>query len=134
MSTEPLTLRAYGLKTGDYQTVSSWWRARHAREFPETLVPPLGVMVERGGEPAAALWAYQSAGIGVAFLEFALTAPGQSFGQARAALGHALTGVEAVLRSTGYGLMRCVCQPPMARSLRAFGFHGENGNMAKHLS
>ena len=127
----PLTLRAYGLKTGDYQIVSAWWRARHGRAFPENLIPPLGVMAERGGEPVAVLWAYQPAGIGVAFLEYAVTAPGQSFKASREALGRALLGVETILRKDGYSVARCFCQPAMARALRAFGFHGENGNLVK---
>jgi hypothetical protein len=77
------------------------------------------------------LWAYQPAGIGVAFLEYAVTAPGQSLKEAREALGRALTGIEAVLRRDGYSLARCFCERAMARALRAFGFTGRDGNMAK---
>jgi hypothetical protein len=127
----PVHLRAYGLRTGDYQMVDAWWRARRRSGFPENMVPPLGVIAERDGKPLAALWAYQSAGIGVAFLEFAVTAPGLSFKDARAALGRALLGIEAILRRDGYSVARCFCAPAMARALRAFGFRGENGNLMK---
>src|SRR5207253_3124646 len=101
-----ITLRPYGTKTGDYQTVDAWWRARHGqgRPFPENLLPPLGIVAERDGKPVAALWAYQSAGIGMAFLEYAVTAPGQSFRQARAALGRLLFGIEHLLRLDGYSV------------------------------
>jgi hypothetical protein len=127
----PIHLRTYGVKTGDYQMVDAWWRARHRSAFPENLIPPLGVVAERDGKPLAALWAYQSAGIGVAFLEYAVTAPGLSLMESRAALGRSLLGIEAILRKDGYSVARCVCARAMARALRAFGFTGENGNMIK---
>lgn len=125
-----ILLRAYGLKTGDYQMVDGWWRARHRVPFPENLLPGLGVVAERDGEGAAALWAYQSAGIGVALLEYAITRPGQSWAQARESLGRAFEGVLLCLKMSHYSVARCFCSRPMERALRSWGFVGIDGNLS----
>jgi hypothetical protein len=127
----PLNARAYGIAVGDFQTVAAWWWARHGYPFPEILLPPLGVVVNRGHEPVAALWAYQSVGIGVAFLEFAITRPGLSLREAHAAMGFALMAVELILTRDNYSVIRCFAGPAVARAAKRHGFHGEHGNLTK---
>lgn len=129
-----LTLRHYGLAMGDYQTVSGWYEARHGQPLAETILPPLGVIVEDEHGPAGALFAYQSLGIGVAFLECVVSRPGFSPAEAHAILGRCLEGIEAVLRKEDYGILRCFVESDaLARALKRHGFTGENRNLAKRL-
>lgn len=123
----PLEARIYGLQVGDYQLVNDWWMARHDRPFLETLIPPLGVFAERDGEPQAVAWAYESAGVGVAFLEHVITRPGLSFKDADAAFGCCLRGIEFLLRGRGYSVLRCIADERVARAAIAHGFQGVQG-------
>lgn len=121
-------VRIYGEKLGDYQLVSGWWEARHGEPLPETILPPLGVMVERDGEPVAALWCYESFGVGVAFLEMPVTRPGLSVGASVAALSLAvdacvLTAKAHAKRDGGdVCLFKCYTLPGIGRILPRFGF------------
>lgn len=125
---ETLTLRHYGFGVGDWQTVSSWNEARHGQILPETVLPPLGVICEDSKGPAAALFAYQSVGIGVAHADHFLTRPGLSLSTARKAGAFALQGLCACLKRDNYGLLK-VFTPCRAlqRVLKNLGFSGDNG-------
>ena len=134
MGSESLTLRHYGLHTGDWQTVSGWYAARHGAPLPETLLPPLGVMCEDADGPAGVMFAYQSAGIGVAFIDPIVTRPQMAAEAAHAVLGRALEGIEAVLRKEGYSLLRCFTESEaLARAVGRHGFTGTNRNLAKRI-
>lgn len=128
MEDEPLTLRAFGLKTGDWQTVSAWHEARHGEALPETILPPLGIIVEDAAGPVAAVFAGQYVGIGIAQADHFLTRPGVGFAAARRAGRRALEGLIAVLRETDYGLLRCFtsCRA-FGRVLLRFGFIEHRG-------
>lgn len=129
-----ITLRAYGLKTGDFQTVDAWWKAHGREAFPESLTPPLGIVAEIDEKPVGALWAYQAAGIGVAFLEFACTAPGLALRVVRAVFARLLHGMLACLKQDDYGQARCfVERPGIIRYLREAGFDGTGGNLVKYF-
>lgn len=120
---EPLyQVRKYGTAVGDYQLVAEWRKAHGCDSFPETLLPPDGVIVERDGQPVAAAWMYLSAGIGVAFLDFLTTAPGMTPAQASEALGHALALLKRLAKQNDYGLMIGYTFPAMARCAEAHGF------------
>jgi hypothetical protein len=104
--TDVLQVRPYASKPGDFQTISAWWRARGNRLFAETLLPPLGLVVELNDEPVAALWCYESYGIGVAFLEFPCTKPGIGPVLATRALSMAEETIAEILRRRGtHGLL-----------------------------
>jgi len=123
MEREPLQLRLYGAGLGDYQELSSWWFERHKEPFPEALLPPDSVMVCRGGKTLAMLSVYLSYGIGVAFLEFAVTRPGLGIKDAREALEAALEGCIALAHSRGdYSIFRCSTIPAIGRFLKSLGF------------
>ena len=127
-----LTLRHYGLAVGDWQMVSGWHEARHGVPLPETILPPLGIISEDEHGPVAVWFAYQSLGVGVAFLEACVTRPGLTLQQAWAVIGRCLDGIEAVLKKEGYGMIRTFVEfPSLERCLRRFGFAGKNGNLAK---
>lgn len=121
-ATIPLTVRQYGSKAGDWQTVSAWWD-RTGGVFAETILPPLGVIVEYQDEPVAALWCYESFGIGVAFLEFPCTRPGISPGLAWRALAWAEHAITSVLRSRGeHKLVRAFAQSRHMRAMKRMGY------------
>jgi hypothetical protein len=124
----PLTLRHYGLGSGDWQTLSQWHRARHGEPLPETILPPLGIICEDETGPVAAVFAHQSVGIGVAHADHFLTRPGLSFAEARRAGARLLEGLCAVLRSQDYGLLK-VFTPCRAlrRALVRLGFRDTHG-------
>ena len=120
--TRPLTVRQYGAQAGDWQTVSAWWD-RSDGVFAETILPPLGVIVERGGEPVAAMWCYETHGIGVAFLEFPCTAPGLPPGVAASALVFAEHAIVSILRHRGeHKLIRAFAKPRHARAMKRLGY------------
>jgi hypothetical protein len=114
-------VREYGSKVGDYQLVAEWRKA-HGAEFPETLLPPSGVIVERDGEPVAAAWMYMAVGIGVAFLDFISTAPGMTPGQSSEAIGHALAVLKRIAKDNNYGVLIGYTFPAIARCAEAHGF------------
>lgn len=102
-----LTLRAYGLGLGDWQTVSGWHEARHGEPLPETMIPPIGIIVEDSNGPVAAVFAGQYAGIGIAQADHFLTRPGLSFSAALRAGKRVLFGLREVLKRWDYGILRC---------------------------
>ncbi|SKB08729.1 hypothetical protein SAMN02745166_05011 [Prosthecobacter debontii] len=75
----------------DFERVSYWWRIHSGAAFHEASLPPLGVLVKLNGEPAAALWCYESYGVPVAELTFPVTRPGLSVKDARRALLYAVS-------------------------------------------
>lgn len=123
-----LTLRHYGLKAGDWQTVSGWHEARHWEILPETILPPLGIIVEDEHGPAAAVFAFQAVGIGVAHADHFLTRPGLSLAQARGCGKAILGALRTVLKSQDYGLLKVFTTcPAFGRILRGLGFRSSRG-------
>jgi|GEM_PF-2997651 len=131
-SNAPFTARLYGQKTGDYQLVSGWWRARHGGALTETILPPLGVIVEDEKGPLAALWCYQTVGIGVCILEFAITRPNSSFKQSRKGLLMAAEACIQIAKAQGdYSYFRAITTPAMARCMARLGFEVEGGSFVQ---
>lgn len=122
-----LTVRLY--TPDDASMVAEWWDARE-KPFPEALLPPLGVVVCDDSGPAVALWCYECYGVGVCFLEFPVSRPGQSLSGVYRAFAYA---VEACKMLAGksvdppgeYHLFRAFTLPPIARSLKRMGFAAE---------
>jgi hypothetical protein len=121
--TDVLQVRPYASKAGDFQTVSGWGKARGNKGvFAETLLPPLGLIVELNDEPVAALWCYESYGIGVAFLEWACTKPGIGPVLATRALSMAEETIADILKRRGnHGLLIAHTIRSIARVLERYG-------------
>lgn len=120
----PLQVRLYGTQVGDYQMVSGWWQAHDKGDFYETLLPPLGVIVSRGGVDVGAMWCYECFGIGVCFLEYALSAPGLSLHESQAHLSFAIESLVTMAKEHGdFSIFRCHTTPSIARILPGMGFH-----------
>ncbi len=118
----------YGERLGDYQLISGWWQARHGSPLMETLLPPLGIIVERSGAPLGALWCYECIGIGVCFLEYPVTRPGMALVEARAVMSLAIEACIAAAKAHGdYSLFRCSTLPAIGRMLGSLGWVREHG-------
>ena len=129
---EGLTVRGYGAGVGDFQMVEGWWKFHCTKPFSETVLPPLGVVVEDAQGPCAALWCYESFGIGVGSLENPVTRPG---GTVRQSSNWMAMAVMACMTLSGKG-----CEPAgeytlframtphagIARILKKMGF-ADNG-------
>ena len=118
------TVREYGQQRGDWQKVDEWWQAHRSDiRLVETLLPPLGVMVELNGVPVAAMWLHLSAGIGVAFLENPVTSPGLTPREAITAMGIALGALKSAAKKHNYGVMVANAPIGIAAVLKKeFGF------------
>lgn len=131
--TIPLTVRLYGTQAGDWQTVASWWE-RTGGVFAETILPPLGVIVEHEGEPIGAMWCYESFGIGVAFLEFPCTKPGIPPGLAWRALSWAEHSIVTILRGKGeIKLVRAFAKARHEKAMGRMGYVVDEPNLISFL-
>lgn len=120
--TDSLAIRRYGEGLGDFQMVDGWIKVHGGCGLPETLLPAVGVIVEMGGEPAAAMWLYMDNSIGVCWLDCAATMPGLGVGRARACLAEAVKFLTAEAARLGYGACFCYCHEAVARHLECMGF------------
>ena len=112
----------------DLPMLDGWWRSRHESiGITGVPLPPLGVMVLLDGEPIAAVWCYESFGVGVAQISFPVTRPGTSFINARRAIAF---GIVVAMSLAGqrcdppavFTTFHASPSPAMARTLAALGF------------
>lgn len=125
-----ITFRKY--LPDDYDMVSAWWKAHRGETaiLPMGELPPLGMILELDGAPAAALWCYETYGTPVAFLEWPVSRPLLSLETARMAFS-AL--IQAVVQAAGqsveppaeYTVFRALPDGPMSAFLKAQGFELE---------
>lgn len=122
MSESLYQIRKYGEKVGDYQLIDEWWRVHNDGQFLENLLPPDGFIVERDGDPVCAAWLYLSAGIGVAFMEWIVSKPGQSLSQSKEAFFQMVEFIKGYARASDYGVVWCNTLPAIARVAVQCGF------------
>ncbi len=115
------SVREY-LKT-DWDLVSNWWDAHaHGSHLVEPMLPPVGIIIEHDGQPACACWLYMAVGIGVCWVEHAVSRPGLKLREAKEAFRLAIHALEVIAKSHDYGVMIAHTLPAIARTLRGFGF------------
>jgi len=69
-------MRTRLFKDSDYEMVQKWWVASGSPVVSLSQLQTLGLIgYTSDNEPACALWAYRSKGVGVAFLEHLVTNP-----------------------------------------------------------
>ena len=106
--------------------INDWIKARGAGDdgIPAELLPPVGVVVEIDGEPAACCFAFMAVGVGAAFLEFAISRPGMALTDSKRCLVHAVEALEACLRELDYSVVFVTTRPGMAATLgEHLGYH-----------
>lgn len=132
---ELLSVHDYWQEPGRYETVNGWWQGRGMGLFPETMIPPLAVLVKRAGVAVAFLACYLSVGIGVARLDWMVGAPGQTAGQTAAAMMFGESALCAAAKANGYGVMMTSTLPAAARFLRRAGWieSGQRTELVKTL-
>jgi hypothetical protein len=123
--------RPYGEKAGDFQLVEEWGKSHGSVHFVETLLPPVGLMVEDDQGPIAVAWLHLSAGIGVGIVEHLFTRPGLDFKRAGDAVGYLVGCLKEVARSHDYGVLMAFTHPGIARAAMQHGFVRGNTNLTQ---
>lgn len=109
----------------DYEMVRAWWLGHGERALNPLVLPKLGIVVHEGANErreVAALWLYLDNSVGVCFLHLAVTAPGLSLREARAALRTGIEFLKQRAAAMDYGLMLMTTYPAIARIVKQFGF------------
>lgn len=120
-----LSVRAYD--AGDLPMICRWWSEHEGCPMPQVPLPPLGVVVMDECGPVAALWCWETYGVGTAWIEMPVTRPLLDYAGAATALAFA---VLALTKLAGKGYepegefhhFRVCCPPAYARNLKRLGF------------
>lgn len=116
-----LKVRQFEFKR-DASMVNAWAKAHGRDRLPVEYLPPDGVIVERAGEPVAAGWLYKSLGVGVAFMEYLTTRPGQTASETRSATEFMVAYFQASCRDDDYGIIISSVSRSMAREAEKMGW------------
>lgn len=106
----------------DYPMVSEWFDSHGAMPCPKQMLPKLGIIVERGGIPEAAMWLYMDNSVGVCFLERCVTRPGLSVAHASESLLSGVRYMKVAAAEMDYGVMFLRAYPGLARFAKKEGF------------
>lgn len=108
--------------------VEAWFDAHGVMPCPKAMLPKLGIVIERDGDPEAAMWLYMDNSVGVCFLERCVSRPKLTVRAARESL---LIGIDYMKRAAAdmdYGVMFLRAYPALARFAKRAGFFpDENG-------
>ena len=118
-----LTVRAYDAET-DFETVAGWYSAHTGRAIHNDCLPPTGVVVASVETPLAACWIYLAVGVGVAFLEHAVTRPLLLLDEAVEVMALAVGALEEIARTHDYSVIIANTYPAVARVLGGMGYKG----------
>lgn len=105
MTTEASIFSIRPVTPGDYPTMKAWWEARGMEPWPESALPPDGVVVEKDGEPVCAGWLFLVERHHVAFFHGLVSRPRLGMSEAAAALRHLNEGLDIIMRRAGRTLM-----------------------------
>lgn len=106
----------------DRAMVEGWHHGHHTNPPLEAILPKLGVVTEKDGEPMSALWLYMDNSVGVCFPEHAITRPGLSITFACMSMVVALNFLKQTASAMNYGIMLVNTLPGIARILKHEGF------------
>lgn len=116
-----MTVREWNRDT-DTALIAEWLRVHNGQPFEPAILPPTGVIAEDDTGPLAACWIYLSYGIGVAFVEMAISRPGLSLAKSRKAFAAVMGALEEVAKAHNTGVLVCHTLPAVARILKADGW------------
>jgi len=106
----------------DADTLQAWADA-HGSRFDARLLPPCGVIVERCGQPAAAMFVHLCLGVGVGVIDYLFTVPGLHPSEAAECLGFGLEAVRKIAADHDTGILIAYAPPAIARYAANMGFH-----------
>jgi hypothetical protein len=103
--------------------VLPWWPA-HGIDTPlEKYLPPVGFVASDEAGPVAACWLGEKVGVPAGTVEWMVTRPGLTLGQARHAGRMVLDAIETEARARGIAILYSEAyRPQMMREVRACGF------------
>ena len=90
----------------DYPLIREWFEGNGSLGPHQSHLPPLGIVVEDEDGPLAAVGAYQSVGVSVAFPEWLVTNPDTKPKKKLRAVIIAMRGLERMLVAQGYEFQR----------------------------
>jgi hypothetical protein len=119
----------------DHAMVSEWRRARGMGAFPAALVPPVALVVTRGGAPVAFACLFittpRDDGAALGWCEWFTTAPGLSLRATRECAGAVLDTFRGIARGCGVAALTAFCESPgVARILTNLGMKRAGGGCA----
>jgi hypothetical protein len=112
----------------DWFTLSEWWACHRYAGPDRSMLPKLGIMVEKDG-PIAAIWLYMDNSVGVCFAEYPVTKPGLSMKEARESFTHAIEFLKIAAKEMNYGILIVRTRPAIARILFKLGFTKDQENI-----
>ena len=121
-------------KDSDYEMIQQWWVAHGCPAVNLSQLQTIGLIgYTDNDEPACAIWAYRSEGVGVAFLEHLITSPDITTQMTKMrVLRHTVDKMISTLNEDGYSMIRaCTWSPTFAKVCqRDWGFEliGDNYN------
>jgi hypothetical protein len=127
-------MRTRLFKDSDYEMVQKWWVASGCPPVNLSQLQTIGLIgYTDDDEPACAIWAYRSEGVGVAFLEHLITSPNITTQMTKMrVLRHTVDQMITTLKDDGYSMIRaCTWSPTFAKVCqRDWGFEliGDNYN------
>lgn len=128
-----LSVRMVDIET-DYPVVSEWWKAHGWPSVPQAMLPKLGIMVERNGDPCLAGWLYMDNSCGVSMLEWVVSNPETPPRDVLRSIEHLTCAIKLCAAQNGYHSMLTSCkQESLARAYEKNGFTRTDDSM-KHLS
>lgn len=123
----PYEVRAY--VPGDDTDMIARWSDAHGTEFKASWLSPFGSIAVRGGEPVAACFLYLPVGVGVAFAEFAYSAPGQTAAQVTEAMDIVCNGLRTMAKANDYGIIVTTAPRSIARRAKRIGWRPMGKNL-----
>lgn len=124
-----LSARLY--RESDFDLVARWLDQHGGPMLDSKRLPPLGIVVENGGQPVAALFAHLAVDRPVAFVEDPISRGGASLADTLDSFRFGLGAMKAALISLGYDALIANTSPPIAHILRRWGWNEREGNLVK---
>ena len=121
-------------KDSDYEMIQQWWVANGCPAVNLSQLQTIGLIgYTDDDEPACAIWAYRSEGVGVAFLEHLITSPSIKTPMKKIrAMHYMVDQMINNLKMDGYSMIRaCTWSPTFAKACqKRWGFEliGDNYN------
>ena len=108
----------------DWPTIQNWFQRIDGGAPHVDHLPPLGIIAEDRDGPLAAVFAYQSLGVGVCFPEWCIVRPDAGIYRKLAGVGEALKALEKMLLLDDYTYLRiAILDERIARiAAKRFGF------------
>ncbi len=132
-----LTVRSYTAQ--DRPMLEEWFAYHKDTTMPQVRLAPLGLVAEDEQGPVAAIWCYETFGVGVAWIALPVTRPGLTYKRACTVMAFAIMAITQ-LAGTGFEppasftCFRVICPPAMGRLLKRLGFTEQPGRSNYFLS